>query len=126
MTGGFFLSPAELATLRQDTVVTVPLPEPQWLPDGALATSALVTTAGGSLRAFANVCRHQPVPLDHDAPSALAPSGCHLMCQHHGALFRPTDGLCVEGPCKGERLFPLHVRADHGTVAVSPTIDPLP
>jgi nitrite reductase/ring-hydroxylating ferredoxin subunit len=97
------------------------LPEPAWMPGGALATSVLVGKVGGAVRAYANVCRHHPLPLDHDAPAEAGPmaaDGHHLECHQHGALYRPTDGLCTDGPCRGERLFPAGVEEREDGVAV--------
>ena len=32
-----------------------------------------------------------------------------LVCCHHGARYRPDDGVCVAGPCVGGRLTRLEV-----------------
>ena len=29
----------------------------------------------------------------------------HLLCHAHGAIYRPSDGLCVSGPCVGASLL---------------------
>ena len=63
----------------------------------------------GQWRAFANVCRHRALPLDLGASSPMSDDGRHLLCHQHGALYRPDDGLCVVGPCAGERLSPVAV-----------------
>jgi nitrite reductase/ring-hydroxylating ferredoxin subunit len=97
------------------------------LPDGLRALSAFVGRAGGKVVAFANRCQHNPVPLDtadivrfpsgvRAAP--MADDGVHLLCQSHGALYRPADGLCTLGPCYGQRLFPLEVTVTAGEIAL--------
>ena len=51
----------------------------------------------------------------------LSPDGRQVMCHAHGARFEPDTGLCVHGPCRGQRLrpVPLHVDAE-GTVRLAP------
>jgi len=31
-------------------------------------------------------------------------------CSNHGTLFRIEDGVCVSGPCLGERLSPITLK----------------
>ncbi len=109
---------AELDAAPPGTFLRRMLPVPVWMPNGALVTSVLVGRVEGIVRAYANVCMHHPLPLDHDAPSAMAEDGCHLICHQHGALYRPSDGLCIDGPCRGERLFPAGVEASSGLFTV--------
>ena len=90
----------------------VALPHPVWMPDGNLATSVLVTRVDGALVAYANLCRHQPVPLDLGGASPLAPDGTNLFCGSHGALYRAADGRCLSGPCAGLSLFASRVVSD--------------
>jgi nitrite reductase/ring-hydroxylating ferredoxin subunit len=98
--------------------VRVVLPVPVWLPDGNLATSVIVGRARAEWVAYANVCRHQPVPLDMGGGSLVAPDGAHLLCHSHGALYRPSDGVCVAGPCQGEALFAARVVLHEGGVGI--------
>jgi nitrite reductase/ring-hydroxylating ferredoxin subunit len=115
----FELTPKEVRALDLAGFIRVPLPSPVWLPDGNLATSVLVGRVLDEVRAYANVCRHQPVPLDVDDQSVLASDGLHLVCRWHGAIFRATDGFCVEGPCVGQALFPAEVVViDEGRILV--------
>jgi len=76
----------------------------------------LVRTADG-VRAFKNECRHLPMPLDDRDPGELWDEhGRHLMCNSHGARYRPDDGLCVAGPCEGSHLKTLPVVVEDGVV----------
>jgi nitrite reductase/ring-hydroxylating ferredoxin subunit len=125
---------AELAVAGEGRFVRVMLPVPAWMPNGALVTSILVGRVEGSVRAFANVCRHHPLPLDYDAPRpvdappdegrpivlarVMSEDAHHLVCHEHGALYRPTDGLCIDGPCRGERLFAAGVEEHADTLTV--------
>jgi nitrite reductase/ring-hydroxylating ferredoxin subunit len=90
--------------------VVVPVLPPHRLPDGTTARSALVGRVDGELRAYANVCRHLAIPLDLGDGSVM--DGDQLRCHHHGAVFEPTEGRCVLGPCLGMRLWPWSVEQD--------------
>ncbi len=112
------LNAGEIRDVRAGRFVRVELGRPVRLPDGLGASSALVGRVDGRLVAYANRCQHNPVPLDtadvvHLAigvvAAPMADDGVHLMCHSHGALYRPRDGMCVLGPCYGQRLFPLPV-----------------
>jgi nitrite reductase/ring-hydroxylating ferredoxin subunit len=59
---------------------------------------------GGALYTYENRCPHQGTPLETFPDKFLNGDGSLLICSTHGARFRVEDGLCVSGPCKGERL----------------------
>jgi nitrite reductase/ring-hydroxylating ferredoxin subunit len=73
----------------------------------------------GAFRAYRNLCRHLPVPLDGGTGELLSDDGAHLICGTHGATYRLTDGYCVEGPCEGLALHRLHCREYDGDLYVS-------
>jgi nitrite reductase/ring-hydroxylating ferredoxin subunit len=96
------------------------------LPDGAAAligarrasaqARILLVRRGAQVAGFVNACPHMGLPLD-DKPDRLARGGgAFLRCSHHGALFRVADGMCVEGPCLGERLEAVALRIADGVV----------
>jgi nitrite reductase/ring-hydroxylating ferredoxin subunit len=66
----------------------------------------------GELRAWANLCKHLPIPLDGGSGRVIAADGKHLVCGTHGAVYRVDHGYCVEGPCIGIRLDPLTLEED--------------
>ncbi len=70
----------------------------------------------GSLCAYENVCRHLPVSLDYDDGQFFNREGDFIVCRTHGALYRPADGKCVQGPCGGESLYPLKIVMEEGAV----------
>ncbi len=76
--------------------------------------SVLVGRVDGEWRAYENVCRHRALPLDLGVGSPMSDDGEYLLCSQHGALYQRGDGLCVVGPCAGERLTPLRVVTDRG------------
>lgn len=80
--------------------------------------SILVGRSGGALRAYLNVCAHQAVPLDVGADSPMSDDGYHLLCHQHGAIYRPNDGFCVSGPCKGDKLVAVAIESADGDDAI--------
>lgn len=77
----------------------------------------LVRTAGGEVRAYKNECRHLPMPLDDRDPGELWDEHRrYLVCNSHGARYRPEDGLCVSGPCEGSHLKELPIVVEGGAV----------
>jgi nitrite reductase/ring-hydroxylating ferredoxin subunit len=95
---------------------------------GMRARSALVGVTRGRVVAWANACRHQPLPLDVTAdPEWIAPGiraapmddrRLYLLCHSHGALYRTSDGHCVSGPCEGQALAPLAVQDRGAEIAL--------
>lgn len=80
---------------------------------------AFVVRHAGVVRAFLNRCAHAPVELDWPAGRFFDESGLYLTCATHGATYRPEDGLCVGGPCRGRRLQTLLARESAGRVWVA-------
>ena len=73
----------------------------------------LLKLSDGGVRAYKNECRHLPLRLDDREPRELWDTeGTHLVCSSHGARYRPTDGLCVAGPCEGSHLRELPLVVD--------------
>lgn len=69
-------------------------------PDGA---TLIVLRSGGALRAYLNICPHAGRPLNW-APGRFLYAHGQLVCAAHGASFRPEDGHCLGGPCRGAAL----------------------
>jgi nitrite reductase/ring-hydroxylating ferredoxin subunit len=123
------LTAAEVRALDGPGFVRVELGAPLVMPPhGLRARSAFVGRAGGRVVAWANLCQHNPAPLDLPDPPLLTPEGVrrapmaddghHLVCHSHGAMYRPSDGLCVLGPCYGQRLFAVEVEEEDGRVTL--------
>lgn len=79
---------------------------------GPLFGGVVVGRVSGAWRAYRNECKHRALPLDLGGNSPMSDDGNRLLCHQHGALYRLDDGLCVVGPCVGERLQALTVRED--------------
>jgi nitrite reductase/ring-hydroxylating ferredoxin subunit len=56
------------------------------------------------------------LPLAKQLDAYLTQDARLIECSWHGALFRPEDGLCVGGPCQGQRLRPWPVEIVEGMV----------
>lgn len=116
------LSPDEVAVVRAGSFVRVSLGARQIFRDGARADTAFVGVVEGVVVAYANVCMHHPTPLDtsdfepapidphtHLPLAPLTDDGERLLCLTHGAEFEKKDGLCIVGPCFGQRLAQIQV-----------------
>jgi nitrite reductase/ring-hydroxylating ferredoxin subunit len=90
-----------------------------WLICRKYRVDGFLVNDQGRFHAYVNRCRHMDTPLDFVREQFLSDDGRHLMCYTHGALYEFGSGLCVAGPCKGESLYRLPVRVDHGEVLVS-------
>lgn len=79
---------------------------------------AFVIRHGGRVHAYLNQCAHVPVELDWQPGRFLDDQGEYLICATHGATYRPHDGVCVAGPCRGRRLQALDCDEHSGDVWV--------
>jgi nitrite reductase/ring-hydroxylating ferredoxin subunit len=70
----------------------------------------------GAPCAFVNRCPHLGTELDWQPGEFFEESGLYLVCSTHGAIFEPSTGFCVAGPCHGASLEPLQVRERDGQV----------
>lgn len=64
------------------------------------------------VRVYRNSCPHLAVRLEYRKDRFLSADGRQIVCYAHGARFLPGTGLCVYGPCLGERLSALKWRAE--------------
>lgn len=67
-------------------------------------TGLLAVRKGADVFLYVNSCPHILAPLDFTPGRFLTPDKDMILCSTHGALFRITDGHCVQGPCAGKRL----------------------
>lgn len=78
-------------------------------------TSLILLRSGGQVRAYLNICPHTGRPLNW-APGRFLYSHGQLVCAAHGASFRPEDGYCIGGPCRGESLRKVEIETVDGEV----------
>ena len=80
--------------------------------EGDRMFAGFVLRHGEAAQGFVDSCPHAGWPLAPLDDRYLTRDKRHILCAGHGALFA-LDGLCVAGPCEGERLhgWPVEVRA---------------
>ena len=78
-------------------------------------TTLILLRSGGKVCAYLNICPHTGRPLNW-APGRFLYSHGQLVCAAHGASFRPEDGYCIGGPCKGESLRKVAIDVVAGEV----------
>ena len=71
---------------------------------------------GGIAHGYVNVCPHAGTELDWQPGEFFEAAGLYLACATHGALFEPSTGFCVAGPCRGASLQPIAIRERDGRV----------
>lgn len=72
-----------------------------------------VIKAQGQLFAWLNACPHvNGAPMAWRKNAYMNGSKTHIVCHAHGALFEPTTGLCIQGPCRGQFLSEVNVLVD--------------
>lgn len=91
------------------------------LQEGEERYNIMVVRWEGEVHGYVNSCPHNRLPLNLFGDRFFDRFGRYLLCTTHGAYFRPGDGYCVRGPCKGKSLRPFPVAVnDDGTVVVAP------
>jgi nitrite reductase/ring-hydroxylating ferredoxin subunit len=87
--------------------------------DGEAMFAGFVVRVAGEVAGYVDCCPHAGWPLAAFDDRYFARDGRHLLCAGHAALFRPEDGVCVAGPCAGERLTPWPVAVADGQVVTA-------
>lgn len=77
--------------------------------DGGEEASHFAVKKDGEIYAYRNFCPHLGVNLEWLPDQFLDADGELIQCATHGALFLPTSGECVAGPCTGASLTPVPV-----------------
>lgn len=79
------------------------------LPELGEHITGFVVRYNAQLHAYVNRCAHVAVELDWNAGDFFDVGKDYLICAVHGAHYRPADGYCVMGPCKGGALQKIAV-----------------
>lgn len=69
--------------------------------------------------AYENRCPHTGIPLNWQPDQFFNLENDLLQCSMHGALFNPTDGYCLHGPCSRQSLTKLGVILQQGRIFVT-------
>jgi nitrite reductase/ring-hydroxylating ferredoxin subunit len=82
---------------------------------------------GESPRVWADRCPHHGTPMPWRKDAYLNAAGDRIVCAAHGALFEIDSGLCVQGPCLGDRLRPVpFTLTDQGELLLTAPPSPIP
>jgi nitrite reductase/ring-hydroxylating ferredoxin subunit len=86
-------------------------------PEGGF-TGLFAVRQGDAVVVYVNSCPHIGVPLDWAPDRFLTADGTRIICATHGAEFAIADGVCLRGPCFGEKLEAVKIEIRDGTVFV--------
>jgi len=89
----------------------------------AFEPTGFVVRFCGLVHGYVNRCPHAGTEIDWQPGEFFEEAQLYLVCSTHGALFEPSTGYCVAGPCRGASLSRLPVREDDGQVYLD---DPAP
>lgn len=74
----------------------------------------MVFRRGDKIVAYQNVCPHRFLSLSWAPDRFMIGDDGVLVCPHHGAAFELDHGVCLQGPCQGDKLTPADVRIENG------------
>jgi len=86
---------------------------------GSLGVEVIVVREGTNVHGYINECAHNMVPLNLLDDFGVQTSQHRMLCDHHYAAFRFSDGLCLEGPCEGDSLTPVRLAERGGRIVVA-------
>lgn len=81
-------------------------------------TGLMAIRQGDAVHVYVNACPHIGTPLDWVPHRFLSADGRRIVCATHGAEFGIADGVCIRGPCAGDRLEAVPVEIRDGTIYV--------
>lgn len=85
---------------------------------GEFATGFVVRFHGKPY-AYVNQCAHVPIELDWNEGDFFTSQKDYLICSTHGAHYRPDNGFCVMGPCKGKSLRSIQVTEQNHEILIN-------
>ena len=80
----------------------------------------------GRVVAYMNRCAHVPTEMDWRPGEFLDDERRFIICSMHGAVYEPSTGQCIAGPCAGQRLMRIDVVEQSGRVYWYPSADVRP
>lgn len=91
-------------------------------PEGRGQHTVFALRHRGQLHLWRDRCPHAGTPMAWRRHAYLNAAGDRIICAAHGAQFEPDTGLCVLGPCLGERLqaVPFAIDSTGEIVLTSP------
>lgn len=109
-----------MARTRLCTLTDIPDGDSHGLsvPNGDRWLSLLLVRRGTDVFVYRNSCPHEGDRMEHGRGQFLDESKQRILCASHGAVFRIEDGVCIEGPCEGERLSAFAATVEDGEVFI--------
>ena len=90
-------------------------------PFGEGRDTVLVVRQGDALFVYRDACPHYATPMAWRRHAYLDAARERIVCHAHGAQFDIASGVCVLGPCLGDRLQALPHRIDlDGNITLIP------
>jgi nitrite reductase/ring-hydroxylating ferredoxin subunit len=83
---------------------------------GGKQRNIFVVRKGDQVFTYLNWCPHNQVLIDQIPNKFFNADKSYIQCSKHGALFEIDNGLCIEGPCEGERLKSLDTVIENGII----------
>jgi nitrite reductase/ring-hydroxylating ferredoxin subunit len=87
-------------------------------PQARGLASVFAVRLGSELHVYADSCPHHGTPMAWRRDAYLNAAGDRIVCAAHGAQFETDTGLCVLGPCLGDRLSPVPWRIADGELVI--------
>ncbi len=81
-------------------------------------TGLFAVRRGAEVFVYVNACPHIGTSLDWAPDQFLTADGAFIVCATHGALFGIAGGVCVHGPCLGDRLEAIPAQIVEGVILV--------
>jgi nitrite reductase/ring-hydroxylating ferredoxin subunit len=82
---------------------------------------AFLIQFGQAYHAYLNRCAHVAMELDWNPGEVFDLEREHLVCATHYAVYDPSSGKCLSGPCpKGAHLIALPVTLKDGLIYFAP------
>ncbi len=69
--------------------------------------------------AYRNKCQHLAVELDWENNKFFEAEERFIVCATHGALYEPSTGKCISGPCTGKNLELLNLEITEDKLIVT-------
>jgi nitrite reductase/ring-hydroxylating ferredoxin subunit len=88
------------------------------LPQLGEFATGFVVRYHGIAHAYVNQCAHVAVELDWNQGEFFTLNKEYIICATHGAHYRPDNGFCVMGPCKGKSLQALPVTEQNQQISI--------
>ncbi|MGB5443641.1 MAG: Rieske 2Fe-2S domain-containing protein [Gammaproteobacteria bacterium] len=83
---------------------------------GDVVHNVFVVRRDDRVYGYINRCPHTGGPLDWVPGRFLSLDNRHIQCATHDALFRLDNGICIAGPCTGDRLETVALQLESGNV----------